>query len=662
MKFKLSIYSICTLLALLAASCTREPLPEPAEQEGEIVTIRATIPAETRVAYTDSDIPGSGGSLAWQTGDQLLLAGYDGTTYIGSSILTWDSGDAFSGSAIPGATPATTYKVYYPGNIITLDDNGEVQLPANFWQQTQDGNNTTAHLRNKLFLSDTEANALNQIFNLTLQSSIIRFVVTLPATGSLKKLIWTVETVPGEKTRSAILDLTSFDLVVPGSEMTVYLAFDPAVMKIGPNGKIKITLIGNAASFEWSTNTTKTGGMTYEAGKRYYATITGGWTDAKTEFRFTIKTDQASQLYEIWQKESSSTSPANLTINWGDGKPNTTIQKDSLLAKTIASHTYDNAGNYTITIASNEVEPSVKQMPQIIFYNGDTQTGDNLLTSILDPFPNMGATDFGDCFFYCNGLTSIPTELFKYNTQADNFNRCFAKCSELTSLPAELFKYNTQAQNFMLCFGDCNGLTSIPADLFRYNTQAEIFSSCFVKCSGLTSLPADLFRYNTQVTNFSLCFGTCGGLTSLPADLFRYNTQVTNFGACFMKCIGLTTIPADLFKYNTKATNFAMCFNGCIKLKLIQEIFPNPNTNADFFAGKAMDFRNCFKNIGTYYTTPTGIAPKLWGFNGGGRGTTWTITDCFTGANVVNRNVIPKSWGGDLADLGNVTNVDGEDW
>ncbi len=662
MKFKLSIYSICTLLALLAASCTREPLPEPAEQEGEIVTIRATIPAETRVAYTDSDIPGSGGSLAWQTGDQLLLAGYDGTTYIGSSILTWDSGDAFSGSAIPGATPATTYKVYYPGNIITLDDNGEVQLPANFWQQTQDGNNTTAHLRNKLFLSDTEANALNQIFNLTLQSSIIRFVVTLPATGSLKKLIWTVETVPGEKTRSAILDLTSFDLVVPGSEMTVYLAFDPAVMKIGPNGKIKITLIGNAASFEWSTNTTKTGGMTYEAGKRYYATITGGWTDAKTEFRFTIKTDQASQLYEIWQKESSSTSPAKLTISWGDGKPNTTIQKDSLLAKTIASHTYDNAGNYTITIASNEVEPSVKQMPQIIFYNGDTQTGDNLLTSILDPFPNMGATDFGDCFFYCNGLTSIPTELFKYNTQADNFNRCFAKCSELTSLPAELFKYNTQAQNFMLCFGDCNGLTSIPADLFRYNTQAEIFSSCFVKCSGLTSLPADLFRYNTQVTNFSLCFGTCGGLTSLPADLFRYNTQVTNFGACFMKCIGLTTIPADLFKYNTKATNFAMCFNGCIKLKLIQEIFPNPNTNADFFAGKAMDFRNCFKNIGTYYTTPTGIAPKLWGFNGGGRGTTWTITDCFTGANVVNRNVIPKSWGGDLADLGNVTNVDGEDW
>jgi len=74
-----------------------------------------------------------------------------------------------------------------------------------------------------------------------------------------------------------------------------------------------------------------------------------------------------------------------------------------------------------------------------------------------------------------------------------------------------------------------------------------------------------------------------------------------------------------------------------------------------------MNFQACFYYVGTEAAT-AGTAPKLWGFTGGGRGTTWTITDCFTGANVVNRNVIPKSWGGDLADLGNVTNVDGEDW
>ena len=42
MKFKLIIPA---LLALLVVGCTRNmDLPEPAEQEGEIVTIRATIP------------------------------------------------------------------------------------------------------------------------------------------------------------------------------------------------------------------------------------------------------------------------------------------------------------------------------------------------------------------------------------------------------------------------------------------------------------------------------------------------------------------------------------------------------------------------------------------------------------------------------------------
>ena len=456
----------------------------------------------------------------------------------------------------------------------------------------------------------------------------------------------------------AILDVTGVSSGTSG--LTAFLAFDPTVMKIVANGKVKVTLIGSQASQEWSTNTTKTGGMTYEAGKRYYATINGVWVDAKANFRFTIQTTQANQLYEIWQKDNSSTSPANLTINWGDLTANTTIAKNASLAKTIANHTYASPDTYTITITSDQVDPTVKQMPQIIFYNGDTQTGDKLLTSILDPFPNMGATDFGDCFFHCNGLTSIPEELFKYNIQADNFKRCFTICRGLTSLPAELFKYNTQARNFMFCFGDCNGLTSIPADLFRYNTQAETFSNCFVKCSRLTSIPAELFKYNTQISNFSLCFGFCGGLTSLPADLFRYNTQVTNFDFCFTNCIGLTSLPADLFKYNTIATNFRVCFQGCTKLQLRADIFPDPETNPGFFEGRAMNFERCFQNVGTAYTTPTGTAPALWKFNTGGA--TWTITDCFTGANVINRNVIPKSWGGDFADLGNVTNVDGEDW
>jgi hypothetical protein len=70
---------IIALLALLVASCTLVPLPEPEKEVGKLVTISANIPEETRVAYEDATR-----KLSWQNGDTLLLAGYDGTTYKGS--------------------------------------------------------------------------------------------------------------------------------------------------------------------------------------------------------------------------------------------------------------------------------------------------------------------------------------------------------------------------------------------------------------------------------------------------------------------------------------------------------------------------------------------------------------------------------------------------
>ena len=56
---------------------------------------------------------------------------------------------------------------------------------------------------------------------------------------------------------------------------------------------------------------------------------------------------------------------------------------------------------YTITITTDEVDPTVKQMPQLIFFNQDSYARDEQLTAILDPFPNMGATDFSVCFAVC---------------------------------------------------------------------------------------------------------------------------------------------------------------------------------------------------------------------------------------------------------------------
>ena len=763
MKFRLFVFAS---LAVLFAGCARERLHEIIEKGEQIVTISATIlqDTDTRVSYDDGTR-----KLAWESGDRLLLAGYDGETYKGSSIFNHKSGDQFTGMPVEGAS---TYKVYYPASAVSLDAGGNLQaFASDFWQQTQNGDDNTAHLGGKFFLTDETPKAVDASFSLALKSSVLKFNLSnIPGDiGTIKKLVWMVEATEGKEARYAGLDISGTS---PGAtSLTAYLAFDPSVMKVAAGGEFKITLIGDK-SYDWSK--TVASGKDYAEGTRYTATVNEGtWNEIQTRFCYTIQTEQDGETHSIFKHSSSLTNPANLTINWGDGSDTTIVKGVELPNQAIASHKYASAGNYTVTILSDQADPTQKQMPQISFYCGDEN---KQLKTILTPFPNMGATnfsyclyrctglqsvpadlfryntqatnfryclyrctglqsvpadlfkyntqatDFVFCFFGCTGLQSIPADLFKYNTQATNFSQCFYRCTALQSVPADLFRYNTQATNFSYCFYDCTvlqsvpadlfkyntqatnfsfcfractglqsvpadlfryntlvtnfsycfyactGLESVPADLFKYNTQATNFSFCFRACTGLQSVPADLFRYNTLVTNFSYCFYACTGLESVPADLFKYNTQATNFSFCFCSCKGLQSVPADLFRYNTQATNFSYCFCDCTELQsvpadlfsyntqatnflscfkyctqltLIEEIFPKQTENPAFFDGRTMDFTECFRDVGTYATQ--GTAPELWKFNGS---SSWTVTDCFTDANVSNYDIIPADWGG----------------
>ncbi len=276
MKFKLYIFA---LFVLLVANCTREPISQLEEQGGKLVTISATIPPETRVEYTDSDVPGSGGTLTWQSGDKLLLAGYDGTTYIGSSTFTYVSGSGsnFSGTTVPGAT---TYKAYYLAEGITLDETtGDVQLADNFWQQTQSGNATTGHLRNNILLFDEEANSLTETFTLVLKSSIIRLNLTgIPEdAGELHHLIYTVETATGVF-KSVSIGVTEVTFSPTVSSITAYLAFDPTeVTKVISGGKVIISLYAEK-SYMWKIDAV-TQEKSYVAGQRYKGAVSSGWTE-----------------------------------------------------------------------------------------------------------------------------------------------------------------------------------------------------------------------------------------------------------------------------------------------------------------------------------------------------------------------------------------------
>ncbi len=147
MKFKLFILA---LIPLLVASCSREPLPIPVEEEGKIITIKVDIAPETRVAYSG----GTGNdALSWETGDQIMLLGYVATTNQGTSIFNWDGGNNFTGSIVPGSH---YYSAYYPADaFVSSGDAGIANLKPSFsWAQTQDGNGSTAHLSSKLLMWD----------------------------------------------------------------------------------------------------------------------------------------------------------------------------------------------------------------------------------------------------------------------------------------------------------------------------------------------------------------------------------------------------------------------------------------------------------------------------------------------------------------------------
>jgi len=558
---------------------------------GKMVTISAKVPSETRVSYDDGTR-----KLTWENNDQLLLAGYDAVgNYKGSSPFTYDgSGDTFSGLTVDGAT---TYKAYYPAGGISLDENGNVQLTDTFWRQTQIGNNSTAHLGDKLIMSDEDARPYNQPFQLGLRNDIIKFNLSNISSdiGTLNKLIWTVQTTPEGETRSATLNIR--DVSTGTTDLTAYLAFDPSVMKIAAGGKVKITLIGDK-SYEWSK--TVDNNVTYQAGNRYKTNVGDSWSEV-VPLIYTIKTSQANTTHKIWQTSTSSTCPANLTIDWGDGHT-TPIAQGATLDQAIASHTYANADDYTITICSDQTNSSTIQMPQITF--NKNITGEDLLTAVLTPFPNMNAKDFITCFMSCSQLTSIPKDLFRYNTQATNFSACFVSCTSLTSIPEDLFKYNTLATNFSGCFAGRVPLTSIPENLFKHNTQATDFSGCFESCNTITSIPTDLFRYNTEATSFNACFNGCEILSSIPTDLFRYNTKVTDFGWCFQGCEQLTAIPEDLFRYNTLVTDFNRCFSHC-------HILASIPANLFKYNAQVKNFSGCF----TYCRVVTPIPVDLFRYN-----------------------------------------------
>lgn len=226
-------------------------------------------------------------------------------------------------------------------------------------------------------------------------------------------------------------------------------------------------------------------------------------------FQYTIQVT-AGQVYGLPAKAVSGIQP-NIIVSWGDGDPDSTI-----LSETDANrfHTYSSSGTYTISIVGSLPGFRVDNDTYRLLYTAVTEWGDVGLRSVN--------------FYGCSNLTSIPGGAVGLG-RVTLFNNTF-RGTGLTSIPSDIFQFSTQATEFTDTFS-FTAITSVPNNLFDNCTQAQIFNSTFNACLSLVSVPNELFRYNTQVINFSSTFRNNRALTNIPT--FQYNTLVTTFANIF---------------------------------------------------------------------------------------------------------------------------------
>lgn len=287
-------------LAALASGCAADDeltgtTPDSGSKDRQMtITVATSTDATTRVAYDENKV-GSAGVLTWEEGDKLTVVGFDESgSYQGKAeyTLSSEAGDtkgSFTGSEIANATK---YNVYYPSTVTVDETTGAATFALS--TQQQDGNNSTAHLHNNIFLQAIGVTDLGNI-RLDMKSSIMKFELSnVPQeVGTLKILIWTVETADGFKNLE--LAFPAEGNVVTFSDgnqtLTSYLAFMSDDMSVKANGKFSVTLKGDKTYY---AETTIIAGKTYEENLRYIAKIDGSVSTMEWKEPITVQTTVAS--------------------------------------------------------------------------------------------------------------------------------------------------------------------------------------------------------------------------------------------------------------------------------------------------------------------------------------------------------------------------------
>lgn len=322
-----------------------------------------------------------------------------------------------------------------------------------------------------------------------------------------------------------------------------------------------------------------------------------------TAHKFTVVTTPDTTTFSF-----NMTAKGEFTVDWGDGNVDTITRTDTTEAT--YSHTYENAGEYTIGFNGLATEyadmniPGYWTHPTISFQNNKNLAAIYGSLGALFPTINGSQPEYNATFAGCTNLSSeIPPDLFRGNYgQMKNgmFQNTFAKTKLHGQIPANLFSDITGDAThvgFSGTFSQCTHLTGpIPEDLFAGITGLSRdwnFNGIFLGCTGLTGeIPEKLF--SRIIVNdlkhqnvFNQAFRGCKNLSGfIPPKLFSGLTPgfVTWTNDIFAASGIAQQCPSGYYQYITGFEDYLGGYVSCV---------PCPDDYPNSVIG-ATDVRMCY--------------------------------------------------------------------
>ena len=184
----------------------------------------------------------------------------------------------------------------------------------------------------------------------------------------------------------------------------------------------------------------------------------------------------------------------NFTVDWGDGSALSTVTAYNDANRI---HTYSANGTYNVEIRGTCEGWSFN-------YGGDRLK----IVAVVywgDAGGFNGFKYLKSGFYGCANLTSLGTGVILPSGTgilSDGFYNTFSGCTLLTSIPTDLFRYNTACTDFSYCFYGC--------------TKLQVLSTTFYEPGEETT------RFLNQIINFTDCFyrSLFGGVQGTAPNLW----------------------------------------------------------------------------------------------------------------------------------------------